>query len=97
MDIEVSGKIVNYLANDLISDYIDGTFESHDGVQIKISDPIQYKNKLITIYMNNQGKIDQKWTQLGKKVTFKITQDNLENSNLIFEGALIAIKFTPFK
>lgn len=89
--ILIKGVVGEYISNASHDNFADNSFGSYNAVQILLSEPHQFKNKQLTVFLE-QEKENPIWKKKGSIVSFSLNKSLLDSDLKVFDGALENIK-----
>jgi len=93
----VVAEVVKYLANNVLSDYDDVTFESFDTTQLRIVEHVEVAGRVIEIDHNTPRPIKSPWRITGTRMRLELGNETIDSltskSREIFSDGVKMLSF----
>ncbi len=85
--IEVEAEVKTFTPN-AFHDNFGSSFASYDSTQLEVREPAQWRGTKLTIRHSASPDAASPWREIGRRLRFSISEDDLQGNSVLFDGAV---------
>ena len=90
--IEVEAEVKTFTPN-AFHDNFGSRFASYDATELEVLQPARWRGTTMTIRHTASPEAASPWREIGRRLRFSISEDDLQGSNVLFDGAVTNLQF----